>query len=98
MIRGLTTAAVLVGGFTWVASAQTPTPAAPPSGTAAQSAPPAGRGGGRGQLVSPQVNPDKTFTLRFRAPNAKEVTVVVELDGKPHPLRIGQDGQCTAHI
>ena len=98
MIRGLTTAAVLVGGFTWVASAQTPTPAAPPSGTATQSAPPAGRGGGRGQLVSPQVNPDKTFTLRFRAPNAKEVTVVGEIDGKPHPMTKGDDGVWTATI
>ena len=98
MIRGLTTAAILVGGFTWVASAQTPTPAAPPSGSATQSAPPAGRGGGRGQLVSPQVNPDKTFTLRFRAPNAKEVTVVGEIDGKPHPMTKGDDGVWTATI
>jgi enterochelin esterase-like enzyme len=98
MIRGLTTAAVLVGGLTWVASAQTPTPAAPPSGTATQSAPPAGRGGGRGQLVSPQVNPDKTFTLRFRAPNAKEVSVVGEIDGKPHPMTKGDDGVWTATI
>src|SRR6476646_11436824 len=98
MIRGVTTAAVLVAGFTWVGSAQTPAPSAPPSNPATQTAPPAGRGGGRGQLVSPQVNPDKTFTLRFRAPNAREVTVVGEIDGKPHPMTKGDDGVWTATI
>src|SRR5690349_5122416 len=98
MIRGITTAAVLVGGFTWVASAQTPAPAQPPASPAAQTAPPAGRGGGRGVLNSPQVNPDKTFTLRFRAPNAKEVTAVGEIDGKPHPMTKGDDGVWTVTI
>ena len=57
---------------------------APPGGA------PAGRGsggGGRGAaLVSPQVNPDHTITLRFRAPNAKEVVVIGEIDGKDHPM------------
>ena len=49
-------------------------------------------------LVSPQVNPDKTFTLRFRAPNAKEVSVIGEIDGKPHPMTKGDDGVWTATI
>ncbi len=44
-------------------------------------------GGGRGPaLVSPQVNADKTITLRFRAPNAKEVVAIGEIDGKDHPM------------
>ena len=34
-------------------------------------------------IVSPQVNPDKTVTLRFRAPNAKSVELIGELEGKP---------------
>ena len=46
-----------------------------------------GGGGGRGPaLVSPQVNPDRTITLRFRAPNAKEVVAIGEIDGKDHPM------------
>jgi len=44
------------------------------------------------------VNPDKTITLRFRAPNAKEVTVIGELDGKTHPMTKGDDGVWTATI
>lgn len=64
----------------------------------APATPPGGRGGGRGALVSPQVNPDKTITLRFRAPNAKEVSVIGELDGKPHPMTRGDDGVWTATI
>jgi enterochelin esterase-like enzyme len=43
-----------------------------------------GRAQGRGpQVVSPQVNPDKTVTLRFRAPNAKSVELIGEIEGKP---------------
>jgi enterochelin esterase-like enzyme len=64
-----------------VAGAQTP------------AAPVAGRGGGRGPaVVSPQVNADRTVTLRFRAPNAKEVVVIGELDGKEHPMAKAEDG------
>jgi enterochelin esterase-like enzyme len=59
----------------------------------------AGRGGGRGPtVVSPQVNPDRTITLRFRAPNAKEVVVIGELDGKDHPMSKGDDGVWTVTI
>ncbi len=58
-------------------------PVAPPAGQA----PAQGRGpggGGRGvQVISPQVNPDKTVTVRFRAPNAKTVELIGEIEGKP---------------
>ena len=68
------------------------TPAAPEGGGR--------RGGGRGgpAVVSPQVNPDHTFTVRFRAPNAKEVVAIGEIDGKEHPMTKGDDGLWTATI
>src|SRR5436190_12556538 len=96
MFRQVSTAVLMVGGLTLVASGQAPAPS--PSTPAAQAPAPAGRGGGRGMLVSPQVNPDKTFTLRFRAPNAKEVTAIGELDGKTHPMTKGDDGVWTVTI
>ena len=49
-------------------------------------------------IVSPQVNPDRTMTLRFRAPNAKEVSVIGEIDGKPHPMTKDDDGVWTATV
>jgi enterochelin esterase-like enzyme len=79
-----------------VGSAQTPQP---PAGT-----PPApqgqGRGGGRGgpPVISPEVGADRTVTFRFRAPNAKEVTVIGELDGKTHPMTKGDNGIWTVTI
>lgn len=97
MIRRVTTAALMVAALGLVVSGQAPS-SAPQTTPPAGQAPPAGRGGGRGMLVSPQVNPDKTFTLRFRAPNAKEVTVVGEIDGKPHPMTRGDDGVWTVTI
>jgi enterochelin esterase-like enzyme len=45
-----------------------------------------GRGRGGSALVSPQVNADHTVTLRFRAPNAKDVVAIGEIDGKDHPM------------
>ena len=57
--------------------------------TAAQQAPPTaggGRGGGRGQVVSPEVRADGMITFRFSAPNAREVTLIGELDGKTYPM------------
>jgi enterochelin esterase-like enzyme len=49
---------------------------------------PGGSGRGRGgpALVSPQVDADRTVTLRFRAPNAKDVVAIGEIDGKDHPM------------
>jgi enterochelin esterase family protein len=76
-------------------SAQTPAGQAPPAGQAGAPAAPQGRGGGRGGLppvVSPEIHADKSVTLRFRAPNAKEVTLIGELDGKPHPMTKGENG------
>jgi enterochelin esterase-like enzyme len=43
-------------------------------------------------FVSPEIGPDRTITLRYFAPSAKQVTVNGELDGKPHPLTRGADG------
>ena len=64
------------------AQGQLPLPSA-----AGQPAPPAqgrGAGGGRGPaVISPEVHPDKTVTLRFRAPNAKTVKLIGEIEGKP---------------
>ena len=42
--------------------------------------------------ISPEVNADRTVTLRLRAPDAKQVTAAGELDGKPHPMTRGADG------
>jgi enterochelin esterase-like enzyme len=57
-----------------------------------------GRGGG-GALNSPEVNPtERTFTVRFRAPNAQVVTVIGELDGKEYPMTKGENGGWTATI
>lgn len=62
---------------------------------AAPAAPGAGRGGGRGgapPIVSPEVNADRSVTLRYRAPNATQVTASGELDGKPHPMTKDAEG------
>ncbi len=74
-------------------SAQTPAGQAP-AGQAGAPAAPQGRGGGRGgpPVVSPEVNADKAVTLRFRAPNAKEVTLIGELDGKTYPMTKNENG------
>ena len=57
------------------------------AGYAQAPAPRGAGGGGRGPaIVSPQVNPDHTITLRFRAPNAKEVLAIGEIDGRDHPM------------
>ena len=61
---------------------------------------PGGRGGrgGQPQIMSPEVHPDRRITLRFRAPNAEQVTVNGELDGQPHPMTKGEDGVWTVTI
>jgi enterochelin esterase family protein len=73
-----------------VASAGAQAPTTPPAG---------GRGGGRGPTyVSPEVGADRTITLRFMAPNAQQVTVSGELDGKPHPMTKGEGGLWSVKI
>jgi enterochelin esterase-like enzyme len=63
-----------------------------------------GRGGGRGpqgpQVVSPQVNADRTVTLRVLAPKATEITVTGELlnGSQPKPMTKGEDGIWTATL
>jgi enterochelin esterase family protein len=56
--------------------------------------PPAGGGrGGRGPaFVSPEIGADRTITFRYFAPNAQQVTVSGELDGRAHPMTKGADG------
>ena len=49
-------------------------------------------------VVSPEVSADRNLTLRYRAPDAKQVTVSGELDGKPHPLTKSSDGVWTVTI
>ena len=49
-------------------------------------------------IVSPEVSADRNLTLRYRAPEAKQVTVSGELDGKPHPMTKGADGVWTVTI
>jgi enterochelin esterase-like enzyme len=96
-LKRISCAIALLGVSTLTGFAQTPAPAGgqPP----ATAAPQAGRGGARPPaVVSPQVNADRTMTLRFRAPNAKEVSVIGEIDGKPHPMTKGDDGVWTATI
>jgi enterochelin esterase-like enzyme len=76
-------------------------------GTPGQAAAPAGAQGGRGggapqgpQVVSPQVNPDRSVTVRLLAPRATEVTVTGEIlnGGQPVAMTKGADGIWTASI
>src|SRR5262245_49564099 len=84
----------LVAATFAVAAVGAQTPAAQPPAGQAPPAAPQGRGGGRGgpPVVSPEVNADKTVTLRYRAPNAKEVTLIGELDGKTYPMTKNEQG------
>ena len=43
-------------------------------------------------VVSPEVSADRRLTLRYRAPDAKQVTSAGELDGQPHPMTKVADG------
>ena len=75
--------------------AQPPVPAAPGAGRA-------GRGGGTPAtaLRSPEVNADRTVTLRFRAPQATQVDVVGEImqGAGPRAMVKGDDGVWSATI
>jgi enterochelin esterase family protein len=80
------------------------------SAAIAAAQPPA-RGGGRGRglagarspataLHSPDVQPDRTVILRFRAPEASKVEVVGEITrgAGPQPMTKGEDGVWTATL
>ena len=43
-------------------------------------------------VVSPEVHPDRTVTLRYEAPNAEKVTVSIEGDAKPMPMAKNAQG------
>ena len=55
-----------------------------------------GRGGPA--IVSPEVGADRTVTFRFLAPNAQQVTVAGELDGKPYPMTKGEAGVWSVRV
>jgi enterochelin esterase-like enzyme len=88
--------AMVLTGAVIVAMAQLPVP------------PAAGRPASRGEgmptpytaLHSPEVHPDRTVTVRFRAPSASQVDVVGEiLQGKSSlPMTKGEDGVWTATL
>ena len=50
------------------------------------------RGRGGPSVVSPEVHADRTVTFRYLAPNAREVSIGGELDGKPHPMTRDANG------
>jgi hypothetical protein len=81
MIRHTFRALVLVTALGSLAHAQAP--AGPPAG---------GRGGRGPAVVSPEVSIDHKITFRFLAPNAQQVTVSGELDGKSYPMIKGENG------
>jgi len=76
-------------GYTAQAAAGTAAPAA------ARGFGGAGRGGGMGRggaANSPEVGADRKVTFRYSAPNAQQVTVSGELDGKSYPMTKGENG------
>ena len=109
MLSTFKTAAMVV--LVTVASLAAQVPSPPPT---QPQAPPAGggrggggRGAGRGggatpvtALRSPEVNPDRTVTLRFRAPQATQVDVVGEImqGAGPRAMTKGEDGVWTATV
>ena len=81
-------------------TATLPADQATPPGGAGAPAGAAGQAGGRGgaqqapMVVSPEVNADRTVTLRLYAPQATEVRVTGELlnGAQPVPMKKGEDG------
>jgi enterochelin esterase-like enzyme len=84
----------LIAAMLAVGAVSAQTPPAGQAGAPGAPAAPQGRGGGRGgpPVVSPEIHADKSVTLRFRAPNAKEVTLIGELDGKTYPMTKNESG------
>jgi enterochelin esterase-like enzyme len=72
-----------------------PTPPGAPAGQAGR-----GRGPQGPQVVSPQVNADRTVVVRVLAPKATEITVTGELlnGTQPKPMTKGEDGIWTATL
>lgn len=103
-MKRITRAGTLAGTLALMGAilvAQPPAPSAPATqAPAGQTPAPGARGGGRGgpQLVSPEVKADNTVTLRFRAPNAQQVTLIGELDGKTYPMTKDEAGVWSATI
>ncbi len=98
-MRNLGTALVLVIAAASALTGQAPSPGAPQPPATAQA--PGGRGGPQGpQVVSPQVNADRTVTVRLLAPKATAVTITGEvLNGaQPHAASKGEDGIWTATL
>jgi enterochelin esterase family protein len=98
------TAALLASGLTLPAqgAAQAPSTSSgqAPSPNPAQAGR-GGRGGPQGpQVVSPQVNADRTVTVRVLAPKATEITVTGEIlnGAQPKPMTKGDDGIWTAAL
>jgi enterochelin esterase-like enzyme len=93
----LIAAPLLVSGLTLFAQV------APPAGQGA-GAGQAGRGGRGGpqgpQVVSPQVNADRTVTVRVLSPKATGITVTGEIlnGSQPKPMTKGEDGIWTATL
>ena len=94
-------APLLVSGFVVLALAAPRAFQAPGTQPAPAGAAQAGRGGRGGpQVVSPQVNADRTVTLRVLAPKATEITVTGEIlnGSQPKPMTRGEDGIWTATL
>ena len=93
MKRHIGTVATLVAVWVVAALAQGGGPAGP--GSVAAGTRTGGRGGPQGpQVVSPQVNADRTVTLRLVAPKASDVTVTGEIlnGSQPVAMKKGDDG------
>ena len=92
MRKGLAVLVAVVASVAVVPSQQAPPAGAtPPPGAPAQG----GRGGQQGpQVVSPQVNAERTVTLRLYAPKATEVRVTGEIlnGAQPAAMTKGEDG------
>lgn len=81
-VRTVGAAALALALAATVAQAQAPARGAGPN----TGQPGVGRGRGPAPLVTPEVKADRTITFRFRAPDAKQVTLIGELDGKTYPM------------
>ncbi len=83
---------VIAATFACAAFSQEPGRATAPGGPGAAPVPGRGMGGGRGPaVVSPEVHPDRTVTLRILAPLARSVTVNGEIMGTKQAAALTPD-------